>query len=74
MENTYKIAGIDVHKSMLAVVISDVAQQGEFEFQRRKFGTAASELLQLSAWSRKPSAMESTVLRSRSTPMGCAAS
>ena len=50
VENTYKIAGIDVHKSMLAVVISDVAQQGEFEFQRRKFGTAASELLQLSAW------------------------
>jgi len=50
VENTYKIAGIDVHKSMLAVVISDVAQQGEFVFQRRKFGTAASELLQLSAW------------------------
>ena len=50
VENTYKIAGIDVHKSMLAVVISDVAQQGEFVFQRRKFGTAASELLPLSAW------------------------
>src|SRR3954449_13359337 len=25
VENTFKIAGIDVHKSMLAVVISDVA-------------------------------------------------
>ena len=50
MENTYKIAGIDVHKSMLAVVITDAAQEGEFQFQRRKFGTVASELLQLSAW------------------------
>jgi transposase len=50
VENTYKIAGIDVHKSMLAVVITDAAQEGEFQFQRRKFGTVASELLQLSAW------------------------
>jgi transposase len=50
MENTYHIAGIDVHKRMLAVVISDAAQEGEFQFQRRKFGTGASELLQLSAW------------------------
>jgi hypothetical protein len=50
MENTYQIAGIDVHKSMLAVVISDAAQEGEFQFQRRKFGTVASELRQLSAW------------------------
>ena len=50
MENTYKIAGIDVHKSMLAVVISDAARDGEFQFQRCKFGTVASELLRLSAW------------------------
>jgi transposase len=50
VENTYQIAAIDVHKSVLAVVISDVAQEGEFQFQRRKFGTGASELLQLSAW------------------------
>jgi transposase len=50
VENTYQIAAIDVHKSLLAVVISDVAQEGEFQFQRRKFGTAASELRQLSAW------------------------
>jgi hypothetical protein len=35
---------------MLAVVISDAAQEGEFQFQRRKFGTGASKLLQLSAW------------------------
>jgi transposase len=50
VENTYHIAGIDVHKRMLAVVISDAAQEGEFQFQRRKFGTGATELVQLSAW------------------------
>jgi hypothetical protein len=30
--------------SMLAVVISDAAREGEFRFQRRKFGTTTSEL------------------------------
>jgi transposase len=38
------------NKSMLAVVIGDPAQEGEFQFQRCKFGTVASELLRLSAW------------------------
>jgi hypothetical protein len=28
METPYKVAGIDVHKSTLAVVIADVAQEG----------------------------------------------
>jgi transposase len=46
----YKIAGIDVHKKMLAVVIADVATTGEYEFQRRKFGTRPSELRQLAEW------------------------
>jgi len=30
IETAYKVAGIDVHKSMLAVVIADVAREGEF--------------------------------------------
>jgi len=34
----YRIAGIDVHKRMLAVVIADVAVEGEFQFERRKVG------------------------------------
>src|ERR1035438_8390300 len=50
MENTYKIARNTVQQSMLAVVISDAARDGEFQFQRCKFGTVASELLRLSAW------------------------
>ena len=36
MEKSYKIAGIDVHKSMLAVVVADAALEGEFRFERRK--------------------------------------
>ena len=34
----YKIAGIDVHKKMLAVVVSDVEVDGEYQFERRMFG------------------------------------
>jgi len=44
------VAGIDVHKSMLAVVIADAGREGEFQFQRRKFGTTASELRELRGW------------------------
>jgi hypothetical protein len=29
---------------MLAVVIADVAVEGEYDFERRRFGTTASEL------------------------------
>jgi transposase len=50
METTYKVAGIDVHKSMLAVVIADIAKEGEMRFERKKFGTTDSELRHLSAW------------------------
>ena len=50
MERSYKIAGIDVHKSMLAVVVADAAKEGEFRFERRKFGTMASELKALGEW------------------------
>jgi hypothetical protein len=41
---SYKIAGIDVHKSMLAVVVTDAAAEGEFRFERRKLGTLGSHL------------------------------
>ncbi len=46
----YRIAGIDVHKRMLAVVIADIAADGEFQFERRKVGTSPSELCQLADW------------------------
>jgi len=50
MNESYLVAGIDVHKSMLAVVITDAAAEGEFRFQRRKFGTLGSDLKALSEW------------------------
>ncbi len=31
----YRIAGIDVHKKMLAVVVADVEVKGEYQFERR---------------------------------------
>src|ERR1051325_7549153 len=46
----YRIAGIDVHKRMLAVVIADVTVDGEYEFQRRQVGTSPSELRMLAEW------------------------
>jgi len=46
----YRIAGIDVHKRMLAVVIADVSVEGEYEFERRKVGTRPSELRALAEW------------------------
>lgn len=51
--NTYRIAGIDVHKKMLAVVVTDVAVSGEYVFERRKFGTTISALEELAEWLRK---------------------
>jgi len=50
MEQTYQVAAVDVHKSMLAVVVSDAAREGEFQFERRKFGTTDGELRTLHGW------------------------
>lgn len=47
---SYRIAGIDVHKKMLAVVVADVASEGAYEFQRRKFGTNPEGLRELGTW------------------------
>ena len=42
-----KIAGIDVHQKMLAVVVADVAIEGEYDFERRPFGAHPDELRRL---------------------------
>jgi transposase len=47
---SYRIAGIDVHKKMLAVVIADVAVDAEYQFARRRVGTSPRELRALAAW------------------------
>ena len=47
---TYRIAAIDVHKKMLAVVVADVAGEGEYQFERRKFGATPDQLHLLAQW------------------------
>jgi len=63
METAYNVAGIDVHKRMLAVVIAN-ARETELEFECRRFGTTVSEVRALSAWLKErnvqEAAMEST--------------
>ena len=46
----YKVAGIDVHKRMLHVVVSDVQVDGEYDFTRRVFGSLPEALRSLAAW------------------------
>ena len=40
----YRIAGIDVHKKMLAVVVSDVEVDGEYQFERIRYGSTPEHL------------------------------
>src|ERR1035437_3657755 len=47
---SYRIAAVDVHKKMLAVVVADVAGEGEYQFERRKFGATPGELHVLAQW------------------------
>ena len=47
---SYRIAGIDVHKKMLAVVVADVAVEGDYHFQRLKVGTSPAQLRALADW------------------------
>jgi len=46
----YRIAGIDVHKKMLAVVVADIAGEGDYHFERLKTGTGPAQLRALADW------------------------
>lgn len=46
----HKIAGVDVHKRMVAVVVADVPGAGDWIFERRRFGTSPSQLRTLAEW------------------------
>ena len=46
------VTGIDVHNSMLAVVVG-VAEQPRKSWERRKFGTSLEELRHVVAWLRE---------------------
>jgi transposase len=58
MDSAYRVAGIDVHKKMLAVVLTDVAMRGDYAFERRRFGTGAAELQALADWLRQQGVRE----------------
>ncbi|HTG28614.1 MAG TPA: transposase [Methylomirabilota bacterium] len=44
------VAIIDVHKKMLAVVVSDVEIESEYQFERRMFGSSPDQLRSLATW------------------------
>ena len=46
----YRVAAVDVHKKMLAVVVADVEGEGEYRFERRKFGATPDQLHLLAQW------------------------
>jgi len=46
----YRIAGIDVHKKRLAVVVADVEVDDEYQFERRWYGSTPEHLRLLSEW------------------------
>src|SRR5260370_8215419 len=47
---SYKIVGIDVHKKVLTVVVSDVEIESEYQFERRMFSSNPEQLRSLAAW------------------------
>ena len=47
---SYRIAGIDVHKKMLALAVADVEVDGDFHFERQKVGTTPIDLRRLAEW------------------------
>ena len=62
---TYMVAGIDVHKKVLMVVIAAIqADRPTWQTQRQRFGTTTGELQRLSRWLREhgveEAVMEST--------------
>jgi transposase len=46
----YRIAGIDVHKKKLAVVVTDVEVEEEYQFERRWYGSNPEQLQLLAEW------------------------
>jgi transposase len=54
---THPIAGIDIHKKMLLVVVADAVAE-ELQFDSRRFGATASERQHLVAWLRERGVQE----------------
>ena len=50
----YRIAGIDVHKKKLAVVVADVEVEDEYPFEPRWYGSNP-EQLRVDSWRKRKS-------------------
>ncbi len=68
---SYRIAGIDVHKKMLAVAVADVEVDGDFHFERHKVGTTPANLRRLADWLVEHESRKSSWSRPRSTGGRC---
>ena len=65
---SYRIAAIDVHKRMLAVVPADVSGTGEFQFDRHKFASTPDQLQVLAEWLVQPARCPARCICARPTP------
>ena len=62
----YNIAGIDVHKKVLVVVVAEVTEQGEWSYERGTFGATAYELQRLADWFQHQGVQEVVGVRPKS--------
>jgi transposase len=46
----YRMAGIDVHKKRLAIVLADAEAEDHYQFERRWYGSNPERLRVLSEW------------------------
>lgn len=46
----YRMAGIEIHKKMLTVVVADVEVEDKYQFERRWYGSNPEQLRVLSEW------------------------
>jgi len=46
----YRMAGIDVHKKRLAIVVADAEAEDHYQFERRWYGSNPEQLRVLSEW------------------------
>src|SRR5499427_1948173 len=46
----YRIAGVDVHKKKLAVVVADIEVEEQYQFERRWYGSNPEQLQRLVEW------------------------
>jgi hypothetical protein len=67
----YRMAGIDVHKKMVAVVVADVDIAGTSRFERRQLGTGPMQLRGLADWLVEREVMEVVMESTASTGGRC---